>query len=636
MNETIPNGDAGGRLKRIIYGLSRSINGVGVVLLLAIMLLLVVEVILRRFFNRPFTGTFELVQFMLLTIVYLGTAYTATKKAHIAVDLVVSKLSLKAQTVIDTVTLFMSFGLIALMTWRNILRARDLWLQNETSVLLSVPFFPFYYLLAFGCGVLSLVLLVQFIESLSKIHKILSNKEMVSFYAISVVVLIIPGAYAVHWINWEGSPLIIGFVGIVVLLVLLAARMPIAFALGLVGFARYSVIVGPGAGLMQLETVPFGVGSDYILSVVPLFLLMGQFAFYSGLSQDLYDTSYKWLGQYPGGLAMATIGGCAAFAAVSGSSVATAATMGTVAFPGMKKYGYSPRLALGSIAAGGTIGILIPPSIVFILYGILTEQSIGELFLAGFLPGVLTVLLYLLTIAIQVRINPKLGPPGPRTNFKEKLLSLRQTWGMIILFFLVMGGIYLGFFTPTEAGAVGAFGAFLLAILRKRLNMRIIYECLLETGRTTAMLVFIFVGAMIFNYFMAVTNLPMDLAQMIADQGFNRYIILTGILFGYLLLGCIMDPGSMIILTIPIVFPLVQSLGFDPIWFGVVIVIVAEIGAITPPVGLNVFVVKGVAPDVPISEIFKGILPFWGADMVRLSLVVMIPQIALFLPNIMI
>jgi len=290
---------------------------------------------------------------------------------------------------------------------------------------------------------------------------------------------------------------------------------------------------------------------------------------------------------------------------------------------------------LGSIAAGGTIGILIPPSIVFILYGILTEQSIGELFLAGFIPGVLTVLLYLLTIYIQVRINPKLGPPGPRTNFKEKLLSLRHTWGMIILFFLVMGGIYLGFFTPTEAGAVGSFGAFLLAILRKRLNIKIIYECLLETGRTTAMLIFIFVGAMIFNYFMAVTNLPMDLAQMIADQGYNRHIILAAILFVYLMLGCIMDPGSMIILTIPIVFPLVQSLGFDPIWFGVVIVIVAEIGAITPPVGLNVFVVKGVAPDVPITDIFKGILPFWGADMVRLFLIVMIPQIALFLPGIM-
>ncbi len=635
MNDIIPNEDAGGRSKSIIFGLSRSINGVGVVLLLAIMFLLVGEVILRRFFNRPFTGTFELVQFMLVTIVYLGTAYTATKKGHIAVDMVVSKLSLKAQTVIDTVTLFMSFGLIALMTWRNIFRARDLWLQNESSFLLSVPFFPFYYLVAFGCGVLSLVLLVQFLESLSKTHKILSSKEIVSFYAISVVVLIIPVAYAVHWITWEGSPLIIGFVGIVVLLVLLAARMPIAFALGLVGFAGYSVIVDPGAGLMQLETVPYGVGSDYILSVVPLFLLMGQFAFHSGLSQDLYDTSYKWLGQYPGGLAMATVGGCAAFAAVSGSSVATAATMGSVALPGMKKYGYSPKLALGSIAAGGTIGILIPPSIVFILYGILTEQSIGELFLAGFIPGVLTVLLYLLTIAIQVRINPKLGPPGPRTNFKEKLLSLRHTWGMIILFFLVMGGIYLGFFTPTEAGAVGSFGAFLLAILRKKLNVRIIYECLLETGRTTAMLIFIFVGAMIFNYFMAVSNLPMDLAQMIADQGFNRYVILAAILFVYLLLGCIMDPGSMIILTIPIVFPLVQSLGFDPIWFGVVIVIVAEIGAITPPVGLNVFVVKGVAPDVPITDIFKGILPFWGADMVRLFLIVMIPQIALFLPGIM-
>ncbi|MBW1869429.1 MAG: TRAP transporter large permease, partial [Deltaproteobacteria bacterium] len=335
------------------------------------------------------------------------------------------------------------------------------------------------------------------------------------------------------------------------------------------------------------------------------------------------------------GLAMATIGGCAAFAAVCGSSVATSATMGTVALPAMRKYKYDDRLALGSIAAGGTVGILIPPSIVFILYGVLTEQSIGKLFLAGFLPGVLAIILYLLAIIVQVRLNPALGPPGPRASFREKLLSLRQTWGTLLLFSVVMGGIYLGFFTPTEAGAVGAFGAFLMAIFKKRLTLKILNDCLLETGRMTAMLIIIFVGAMLFNYFLAVTNLPMDMAQLIADQDMNRYLVLTAILIVYLMLGCIMDPGSMIILTIPIVFPLIQSLGFNPIWFGVIIVMVAEIGTITPPVGLNVFVVKAVAPEVPITKIFRGILPFWTVDMVRLFILVSIPQISLFLPNIM-
>jgi len=329
------------------------------------------------------------------------------------------------------------------------------------------------------------------------------------------------------------------------------------------------------------------------------------------------------------------VGGCAAFAAVCGSSVATSATMGTVALPAMRKYKYYDRLALGSIAAGGTVGILIPPSIVFILYGVLTEQSIGKLFLAGFLPGVLAIILYLLAIVIQVRLKPELGPPGPRVSFREKMKSLGQTWGTLLLFFLVMGGIYLGFFTPTEAGAVGAFGAFVMAIVKKKLTWQILYNCLLETGRMTAMLIIIFVGAMMFNYFLAVTNLPMDMAQIIVEQDLNRYLVLTAILVVYLILGCIMDPGSMIILTIPIVYPLIQSLEFNPIWFGVIIVMVAEIGTITPPVGLNVFVVKAVAQEVPITRIFRGILPFWSVDMVRLFILVSIPQISLFLPNVM-
>ena len=621
------------KFRDVIHRVSQGINSFGVVSLMGMMLLMVVDVCLRRIFSRPITGSFELVQFIMIILVYLGLAYTAIRKAHISVELIVARFSERIQVLIESITLFLSLGLFVLITWRNIIRAEQLRLEQQTSPLLSIPTFPFYYILAFGCGVLSLVLLIQLIETLSKVGKLFPKIWLGPIYLLACAVLWVPLALSVHWIQWEPDLLVVGITGIVSLLVLMAARMPIAFTMGLVGFAGYCFVVGVDAGLSQLETIPYGVGSEYILSVVPLFLLMGQFAFYSGLSQELYDTSYKWLGHYPGGLAMATVGGCAAFAAVSGSGVATAATMGTVALPGMKKYQYSPRLALGSIAAGGTIGILIPPSIVFILYGILTEQSIGKLFLAGFLPGVLTVILYIITIVIQVRINPQLGPPGPKTTLREKILSLRQTWGMLVLFALVMGGIYLGFFTPTEAGAVGAFGAFLLALLRRKLTWKILFSCLLETGRTTSMLIIIFVGAMVFNYFLAVTNLPMDLAQMIADLGLNHYIVLAAILVVYLFLGCVMDPGSMIILTIPIVFPLIQSMGFDPIWFGVIIVMVAEIGAITPPVGLNVFVIKGVAPDVPISEIFRGILPFWGADMVRLFILVAIPQISLFLPN---
>ena len=623
------------QFRDIVFQSSRAINSVGVLFLMAMMSLMVVDVFLRRVFNEPLTGSFEVVQLMQVTLVYLGVAYTTVKKAHISIDLITSHLSNRTSALLESIVLFLSLGFFALITWRNILRAEELWTGKATSVLLSIPLFPFYYMLAFGCGLLCLVLLVQLVETASRVFKGFPGLRTGILYSLVLGVVFLGVALCAHWIEWEMDPLLAGVLGIVMLFILMAAGMPIAFSMGLVGFAGYCYVVGVDAGFSQLESVPYGVGSDYILSVLPLFLLMGQFAFYSGLSQDLYDTSYKWLGHYPGGLAMATVGGCAAFAAVCGSSVATSATMGTVALPAMRKYKYDDRLALGSIAAGGTVGILIPPSIVFILYGVLTEQSIGKLFLAGFLPGVLAIVLYLLAIIIQVRLNPKLGPAGPRVAFREKLISLGQTWGTLLLFSVVMGGIYFGFFTPTEAGAVGAFGAFVMAILKKRLTWQTLNNCLLETGRMTAMLIIIFVGAMMFNYFLAVTNLPMEMAQLIVDQDLDRYMVLTAILVVYLLLGCIMDPGSMIILTIPIVYPLIQSLGFNPIWFGVIIVMVAEIGTITPPVGLNVFVVKAVAPEVPITTIFRGIFPFWSVDMVRLIILVCIPQISLFLPNLL-
>ena len=623
------------QFRSIVFQSSRAINSVGVLFLMAMMFLMVVDVFLRRVFNEPLTGSFEVVQLMQVTLVYLGVAYTTVKKAHISIDLITSHLSNRTSALLESIVLFLSLGFFALITWRNILRAEELWTGKATSVLLSIPLFPFYYMLAFGCGLLCLVLLVQLVETASRVFKGFPGLRTGILYSLVLGVVFLGVALCAHWIEWEMDPLLAGVLGIVMLFILMAAGMPIAFSMGLVGFAGYCYVVGVDAGFSQLESVPYGVGSDYILSVLPLFLLMGQFAFYSGLSQDLYDTSYKWLGHYPGGLAMATVGGCAAFAAVCGSSVATSATMGTVALPAMRKYKYDDRLALGSIAAGGTVGILIPPSIVFILYGVLTEQSIGKLFLAGFLPGVLAIVLYLLAIIIQVRLNPKLGPAGPRVAFREKLISLGQTWGTLLLFSVVMGGIYFGFFTPTEAGAVGAFGAFVMAILKKRLTWQTLNNCLLETGRMTAMLIIIFVGAMMFNYFLAVTNLPMEMAQLIVDQDLDRYMVLTAILVVYLLLGCIMDPGSMIILTIPIVYPLIQSLGFNPIWFGVIIVMVAEIGTITPPVGLNVFVVKAVAPEVPITTIFRGIFPFWSVDMVRLIILVCIPQISLFLPNLL-
>jgi tripartite ATP-independent transporter DctM subunit len=405
--------------------------------------------------------------------------------------------------------------------------------------------------------------------------------------------------------------------------------------MGVVGVVGFGYLVGWSESLSILKTVPYLSLANYGMSVIPLFLLMGSFCFYAGISQQLYHTVYKWLGQFRGGLAMATVGACASFAAVSGSSMATAGAMGTVALPEMKKYKYAASLATGCIAAGGTMGILIPPSITLIVYGLLTEQSIGKLFLAGIIPGILEAVFYIITISILCKRNPVLGPPGEKTSFEEKVVSLKGTWPVLGLFLLVMGGIYMGVFSPTEAGAIGAFGAFVFALAKRQLGRKNLSSALLETGKNTAMLLMILVGASIFGYFLSVSRLPFELSQIVAGLAVSRYIIFAAVLAVYLFLGCFMLPMPLVIVTIPVIFPLVLSLGFDPIWFGIIVVRICEIGQITPPVGLNIFVIRGVAKDVPIGTIYRGVIPFIIADIFHLAMLVAFPQLSLFLPNLM-
>jgi C4-dicarboxylate transporter DctM subunit len=431
------------------------------------------------------------------------------------------------------------------------------------------------------------------------------------------------------------TPLTVGIIGICVLLVLLFSRMPIGFVMGLVGFAGFAYLAGFGGSLGVLRTVVYSTFADYNLSVIPLFILMGAFCYFAGLSKDLYDTIHSWLGQLRGGLAMATVGACAGFAAISGSSLATAATMGTVSLPEMRRYKYDDRLATGAVAAGGTIGILIPPSVILILYGIITEQSIGKLFLAGFIPGVLEAIFYMVTIYALCKSNPIMGPPGPRTSLRGKITSLKDTWIVLGLFVLVIGGIYWGVFSPTEAAGVGAFGALLFGLARRRLGWKAFKSSLVDTGKTTAMIFVIILGAMILGYFLAVSRIPFELADIVGALVVNRYVILVLILLVYLLLGFIMDSMAIMLLITPIFFPLAVSLGFNPIWFGILITRMTEIGLITPPVGLNVYVIRGVAKDVPMQTIFRGIVPFLIADVCHVALLIALPQLSLFLPSFM-
>lgn len=432
------------------------------------------------------------------------------------------------------------------------------------------------------------------------------------------------------------TPTTVGIIGIVALFVMLAMRIPVGIVMMMIGAVGVGVLNGWPAAMAMLGSEPFVIASNFELMIIPLFVLMGNLASISGMSRDLYGAAYAWIGHWRGGLASATIAACAGFAALSGSSVASAVTMGRVALPEMRRYKYDNRLATGCIAAGGTLGILIPPSTGFVIYAILTEESIGRLFLAGILPGLLLTALFMISIAIQTRFNKDLGPPGPRLSFAEKIKATGNAGAMIGIVVVTIGGIYSGFFTAGEAAGVGAFLAFCLALYRRAVNRESLTFTLLQTVRTTAFAFLILIGAHVFNPFLALTQIPTDLAELLTSTDLSPHGILMILLVTFIVLGTFLEGFAILVLTLPIVHPLIIQLGFDPIWFGVVMVIVLEMGLISPPVGVNVFVVKGIAEDVPMSQIFIGILPFWLAMGVCLAIIVAFPQIALVLPNTMI
>jgi tripartite ATP-independent transporter DctM subunit len=431
------------------------------------------------------------------------------------------------------------------------------------------------------------------------------------------------------------DPIIIGIAGILLMLVLLLLRMNIGFAMGIVGFVGFVLLTSFSAGVSMMGMVTYKSGSSYTLTVVPLFILMGLFSNSSRMGYDLYQTIYRWIGFLPGGLAMATVVACAGFAAISGSSLATAAIMGMVALPEMKRFNYDNALATGCVAAGGTLGILIPPSTIMIIYGILTEQPIGVLFIAGILPGILLTLLFLATIYLLTKRNPLLGPAGPRYSWKERFLALKDTGSIIFLFALVIGGLYTGWFSPTEAAGVGAFGALAIVVVKGRLTRSNLISSLREAALTTAMIFTILIGANILGYFMTVSQIPESLSRWIVSLGLNRYVVMSIICIIYIILGCLMEGMAIMVLTLPVVFPLVLQMGFDPIWFGVMVTLFIEMGLITPPVGVNVFVISGIAKDIPMYTIFRGIVPFFFAMVICMIILIIFPQIALFLPHTM-
>ena len=425
----------------------------------------------------------------------------------------------------------------------------------------------------------------------------------------------------------------IAFGGFVTLFVLMLLRVPVGMAMGLVGVVGYSMIAGTGPALKLVGQTSMRTVTDYTFGVIPMFMLMGAFVSVSGVSKELFRAANACVGHLRGGLGMATVMACGGFAAICGSSVATAATFSTVAYPEMRRYGYPQSFSTGVIAAGGTLGAMLPPSTVLAVYAVITQQDIGKLFMAGVLPGLLAMSMYVATIAIIVWVRPKMLPAGAALPWSERLLALKDVWPSLVLFAFVIGGLYGGFFTPTEAGGMGAGGAFLLGVLRRKLDRAGVRVALLQATRTAAAVFTVLIGALLFGYFLTITQTPQKLTGFVTSLGLNRYEVLALIMVMYLVLGCLMDAMAMIILTVPIIFPVITQLGFDPIWFGVIIVMTVELGLIHPPVGMNVFVIKSVVQDVSFTTIFKGVIPFVVTDIIRLVILIAFPIIALWLPS---
>ena len=431
------------------------------------------------------------------------------------------------------------------------------------------------------------------------------------------------------------SPVLVGVVSFAVLIITLLVGVPIALAMAVIGIAGYFVITGGVPTLGMVALIPWAKATRYTLTVCPPFILMGNLIFYAGFGEDLYRAARRWAGHLPGGLAVTTVLACTGFAAACGSATATAATMGRIAAPEMKKFGYDQRLSLGCVASAGTLAIMIPPSIAMVLYCSMTEQSISKMLIGGIFPGLLMALSYITMIVVRTRINPNLGPAVPRASWLDRFKSLRTVWGIVAISIIVLGGLYTGVFVPTEAGSLGALGALIVGLTTRRLNMRLILHALLDTARTIGMIFLIVIGAFMFSAQFTVSRLPQELAAWVMGLDVPVLVVLIGLLLMYLIMGTFMETIPLLFLTVPVIFPMTVSLGIHPIWFGILIIHATEMGMISPPFGITLFATKASVPEASMGTIIQGIIPFLMADIVVLSILVAFPQIPLFLPSLM-
>jgi tripartite ATP-independent transporter DctM subunit len=614
---------------------SRLTNSIGTALLFMLVVFIFADVFLRYIFSRPIIGSIDISELTLVSLVFLGVAYTQHQRAHVSMDILRARASEKNGLVIDIIANFLSLGVVALLCWRALATALLFIKTGNTTQVLTIPTAPFVLLVAFGLILLGLEFLRELCGNLVKGLALNLGRRLWLLALGTPALVLVLGALWTQEMLGEPSLVLVAIIGMVFFSIILMLGMPVALVLAMVGFVFYSHIRGVEAGFNMIGVLIYRTTASYTWSVIGFFLLMGVIVTFTGLSRDLYYSGNKWFGHLPGGMALATIGAGTGFAAIVGDSLSAAVGMGTVALPELKRYKYDDALATGVVISGGITGPMIPPSIGFILYALLAEQSIGDLFLAGVIPGLILAGAFILTTYIRCRKNPNLGPKGERSNWGERTKSLKSAGPIGALFMLVVGGIYSGVFTPTEGGSIGCAGAFIIGASMRRFNRQVFIKTLLEGGKMIAMCFLILSGAMMFGQFITITRVPAMLAELIAGLAVPPTVVLICILLVYLGLGAVMPSVPMILITVPIFYPVAIALGFDMIWFGVLVVLMMNLANVTPPWGISLFGVKGVNMDVSMVTIFRGVMPYILTTILVLVLILVFPSLATWLPNVL-
>jgi len=624
---------AAATLEKGVGPASKAFNYISCIVLCIMPIPVVVDVFLRYAFSYSIPGGIELQEFLMLILVFMGLASVEVGGGgNIQIDLVVGKLKGRARNAVETFIYTISFVIVLLISSQLLSQGIKKFNSNEISKSLELPVWVFWFLAALAVFVLALALLVHLLKALGRSSQ--QGGWGWSILAVLVACVLIVGPMV--GLRPSGlSSAASGILGMLFLFAILFLGVPIGFGMAITGFLGMIVLnKSLPPSLAMLGIGPYDTGASYMLTVVPLFILMGELAFHSGISKDLFEAASKWFGRVRGGIAMSAVAGCAGFAAVCGDSLATAVTLGAIAIPEMKKKNYNMSLATGSLAAGGTLGILIPPSVGFIFYGIVTEESIGKLFVAGIIPGIALAILFILYIAVITRLRPQLAPQGEPFTFREKITSLKGVLGMLALFVVILGGILTGLFNAIEGGAVGAVGAFIYSLAKRRMTFALLITSLKSSLSITCKLLLILMGVGILGYFLAGTRLPFFLADTIGGLGVSRYLVFAFVIIFFLILGCLLNVIPMILLVLPTIFPMIVALGFDPIWFGVVCVIMMEAGQITPPIGVNVFAIS-TSSGVPMFTVFRGIFPFFLCMLLLVVLLVIFPGMATWLPSVL-